>query len=398
MSRPQRETTASLRSLLPFVTPPGLGSEGAYVGRDLCGLPFFYDPLRLYLKPELGVTDPNVIVLGEIGKGKSALVKCLARRLSVFGYQTLYVDPKGETAALAKAFGVSALRPTPGGGVCLNPLDAAASAAEREQLLETILEVLLARPLHMAERRELNEVVRSLPASPTLGDCGELSKATRAEELALAFWHLVHGPAAGIFDGPTTEAINFDAPLVALDLSGLLRAATGDHLHSLVLGLAAQALCGVIQRKRRRRLFVLDEAWFLLHQPATASWLQRQWKLARALGVANVAVLHRLSDLDAAGASAPLARGLVSDTQTKIVFSQPVAEATVLQAWLGLNEVEVDCVLGLPRGWALWMVGEHRFVVELEVQAAERALIDTDQAMRPDTPMKAPIPKRKAQR
>ena len=47
-----------------------------------------------------------------------------------------------------------------------------------------------------------------------------------------------------------------------------------------------------------KRLVVLDEAWAVLSHLATARWLQATFKLSRAYGVANVAVVHRLSDLE----------------------------------------------------------------------------------------------------
>src|SRR5207248_4932883 len=110
-----------------------------------------------------------------------------------------------------------------------------------------------------------------------------------------------------------------------------------ERLRTVTLALAAAVLFSALQRAAGRRLFVLDEAWFLLRDPACARWLQQQWKLARALGVANVAVLHRLSDLEASPA-AELARGLVADTQTRVIFGQPASEREALRSWLGLSE------------------------------------------------------------
>ena len=51
-------------------------------------------------------------------------------------------------------------------------------------------------------------------------------------------------------------------------------------------------------------------------------WLQQSFKLSRALGTQNVVVLHRLSDLHAAGAGGSrelrLAEGLLADAETKV--------------------------------------------------------------------------------
>ena len=384
-----RSTTAQLQALLPFAAGQTLGSNGAYIGTDLLGRPFHYDPIGFYGRTDIGLTDPNMVILGQIGKGKSALVKCLCRRLSVFGYASFYMDPKGETAPLARAFGVRPIRPVPGGEVCLNPFDvrfSSTASADQDLLLQAALEAILERALSMQERRAVTEAVLAQGGESGADTClrdfaSRLSERPEAAEVALALWHLVNGPTGGLFDGPTSPGIDLRAAFVALDLSALLANLSAERLRTVVLTLAAGALVSVLRRREGRRLFVLDEAWFLLRDPSTARWLQQQWKLARSIGVANVAVLHRLSDLDAEPASRELARGLVADTQTKVVFAQPPAEARLLREWLGLSDNEVACVLGLPRGWALWKIGRRTFVVSLDVQEAERSLIDTDQAL-----------------
>ena len=52
------------------------------------------------------VTNPNMVVLGQIGRGKSTFVKTFLWRQLVFGRQAWVVDPKGEYQTLAAACGV----------------------------------------------------------------------------------------------------------------------------------------------------------------------------------------------------------------------------------------------------------------------------------------------------
>lgn len=68
-----RATTAHLQALYPFVSGRGLGSRGVYLGRDLHGGPFCFDPWELYAAGVL--TNPNLVVAGQIGRGKSTFVK-----------------------------------------------------------------------------------------------------------------------------------------------------------------------------------------------------------------------------------------------------------------------------------------------------------------------------------
>jgi len=103
-----RATTAHLQALYPFVAEGGLGDRGVYIGRNLFGGGFVYDPWELYRAG--AVTNPNMLVLGQIGRGKSSFVKAFLWRQQVFGRQAWVVDPKGEYGPLAHASGTRSVR------------------------------------------------------------------------------------------------------------------------------------------------------------------------------------------------------------------------------------------------------------------------------------------------
>ena len=65
-------TTAHLQAAYPFVAEGGLGGRGVYIGRDAYGGSFVYDPWELYGRE---LTSPNMLVIGQIGRAKSSLVK-----------------------------------------------------------------------------------------------------------------------------------------------------------------------------------------------------------------------------------------------------------------------------------------------------------------------------------
>jgi hypothetical protein len=131
------------------------------------------------------------------------------------------------------------------------------------------------------------------------------------------------------------------------------------------------------------RLFA--EAWAILANLGVARWLQASWKLSRAHGVANVAVLHRLSDLTSVGATGSeqvgLAEGLLSDSETLVIYAQPPGEVARATELLSLSPTEAELVPQLRRGIALWKVGRRSFLVRHVVGSSERALVDTDAAM-----------------
>jgi hypothetical protein len=130
---------------------------------------------------------------------------------------------------------------------------------------------------------------------------------------------------------------------------------------------------------------VVDEAWAILANLEVARWLQSSWKLSRARGVSNVAVLHRLSDLETSGAVGSeqfsLSRGLLSDSETRVVYAQPPGEIERAATLLGLSSTEAEILPHLRRGVALWKVGTRSFLVQHRLSPLETSLVDTDARM-----------------
>ena len=409
-------TTRHLCAAYPLVSETGLGHQGVLIGRDVLGGSFVYDPFVLYRNGV--VTNPNMVVIGQIGRGKSSFVKSYLWRQAVFGRRAWVIDPKGEYGPLAAAWGVAPVALRPGGSVRLNPLDteeevgsdAVAGAGvlrSRVSLTSSLAVACLGRDLLPRERAAIDAaiveatrlaVTARMPA-PTLPevvealldpgvDASQALRTTRSvlmedgRDVALELRRLVHGDLSGMFDGPTTPGLRLDGPLVVLDLSAVY--------HSPALGVlmacAASWLQSAIRAQHRNRiLLVVDEAWAILSNLGVARWLQTSWKLSRALGVANMAVLHRLSDLRSVGTEGSeqvgLAEGLLADSETRVVYAQSPGEVARTGELLGLTETEADLVTQLRRGMALWKVGQRSFLVEHRLGSGERWLTDTDQAM-----------------
>ncbi len=406
---PHRSTTAHLQAVYPFVAGTGLGHGGTYLGRDLHGGAFCFDPWELYSSGIL--TSPNILVVGQIGRGKSTFVKTLVWRELVFGRRAWIVDPKGEYSPLAAACGTRPVRVSPGGSVRLNPLDPGPDRAgidpvrERGELLCSVVGAGLGRTLSPAERTSVELATRlafsrsTAPTLPEVVGClldpdPELAATVRTDvrglaadgrTVALELRRLVEGDLAGMFDGPTSTDIDLDAAVVVLDLSSLY---DSPALGILMTCATAWLQASLGRRDGAKRLVVVDEAWAILHDMATARWLQAGFKLSRAFGVANVAVVHRLSDLRSAGvegsAQQRLAEGLLADSETRVVFGQPPSEVRAAKAMLGLTGTEAELIARLPRAVALWKVGDRSFLVEHTLGPSEAELVDTDGAMRLD--------------
>jgi type IV secretory pathway VirB4 component len=410
-----RATTAHLPAIYPFHATPPADGAGVFLGFDLLSGTggFCFDPFEAYTAGQ--VTNPNMVIIGEPGAGKSTVVKTfLHRTVGLFGTGThrrwvAICDPKGEYGPLAETLGLQTLTLRPGGTARLNPLDCATHrGVDRTERLEdtaaminTLAATVVGRPLDPLEDAALTWATTAAVSQPaaTLVDVAHLLAAPTAamvERATMAESTLVDATRAvrfgleklldrdlrGMFDGPSTVSLDHTGRGLVIDLSAV-------HARPDALATVMVAATGWLQSIFTdttdgdvRRIQVLDEAWALLGAERTARYLQRCWKLGRAYGVANIAVAHRISDLraqaDDGTATAKVTMGLLADTQTRVVLRQAHDQLADATAMLGLTEREADLLPRLPRGRALWKIAGRTAVVDHVVAPAEDRLTDTD--------------------
>ena len=343
-------TTTQLCGLFPFVAGSGTPATGTPVGRhQLWGEVTCLDPLA-WLRAGL-VTNPGMFVLGQPGTGKSALVKRLVTGAVACGTQVLILgDTKPDYTPLIRHFGGQVIRI--GRGLDrINPLDAgplgAALAAmtghEAEQLrqevrsrrlslllaLATLIresrisnaeEVILGRAIDLLDTRAparsaptVAELLRVIEEGPDLLRSAARADtpqryANRVADLVFTLDLLCTGSLAGVFDGPTSQPIDLDAPAVSVDISAVK--AAGDKLLTAAMlctwsyGFgcvdAAAALAAQGGGPRRSYLGVMDELWRALRgAPGLVEHADALTRLNRAKGMAHIMITHSLADLDA---------------------------------------------------------------------------------------------------
>ncbi|MGW2658347.1 ATP-binding protein [Streptomyces sp. NPDC001478] len=419
-----RMTTATVSGAYPFLAEGGLGAEGIFIGRDVhAEAAFCYDPFSLYSSGRIeGFTNPNAVLAGIIGMGKSALAKSIALRAIAHGYR-IYVpcDPKGEWTSVAQALGGYSIALGPGLPGRLNPLDAPARPASvteadwssevrkrRLLLLAGLARTVLKRDLlpmeHTALDLALDLVVAHADATGTVPLLGSIAYAlsspglldqalgdrsgrvgAAAQDLAHAVRRLVHGDLSGMFDAPSTVAFDPTTPMLSIDLSRL--GGTGDDT-ALVLAMTCASAwmeSAIADPTGGRRWVIYDEAWRVMRHVGLLERMQSQWKLSRGLGIANLMIIHRLSDLlsagDAGSRGRVLAEGLLADCSTRIIYRQEPDQLTAAASLLGLTGVETQAVSALTKGRGLWKVAGRSFITQHVLHPAEARLFDTDARM-----------------
>jgi len=443
-------TTTQLCGLFPFVAGSGSPALGVPIGRHmLWGEVVCLDPL-VWLRSGL-VTNPGVFVVGQPGVGKSTIAKRLATGMAATGTRLLVLgDTKPDYTPLVTYLGGQIIQV--GRGMDrINPLDAgplgavlghmtgpdaaqlrleirgrrlalllALCALVRGRSLSNGEEVVLGRAVDLLTER--STVDSTVPDVLALIESGpdELHAAARArtdgeyrrrtDELVPTLALLCDGTLRGVFDGPTTRALDLDAPAVSVDISRV--AAAGDTLvaaamlsvwsygHALVDAAAVLTDHGLAPR--RHYLAVMDELWRALRGASgLVEHADALTRLNRAKGMATIMITHSLADLDALPTPADRAKaqGFVERAAIKILAGLPPRELDRIHQVVPLNTAERDLVASwaapeawLPgiahpgRGKYLIKTGERPGLpVALTLVGDEHTLYDTDPKFGPDS-------------
>ncbi len=410
-----RVSSAHLQAVYPAMASPGLGTEGILVGRDLYGSAFVFDPWVLYGRQQ--VANANILILGDTGFGKSGLIKRLLYRGHVRGHRCELTDVKDEYGPLVDAIGGTTISLYRGGSIRLNPLRPNPDGTPADELLRGVAGAALGRDLLPAEAAGLDAAVAHIttaaqatgrePIIPELVDellepsrqlvdqlRGRDTEEVRGElrQLGLALQTLCRGPLSGMFDAPSTADIDWRAPGVRLDLSRIQ-----DDTALAVLMVAWMAFLRQAHEERRAECAQTgvampptwrpnDETWRAAAVPGVAATYQREHKLARSSGVANISAIHKLADLesgtDTGTAASKQLAGLVDDIDIQIIFritGRDVTEAVCDR--FGLSETLRVSFGRLRQDQAFWIVGGRQFLVQHETTTSERAITYTDAAM-----------------
>ena len=415
MRIPVRTSSNQAEAIYLPTAAPGLGDSGVIIGREVySGKGYIYDPFQLYGQQ---LPAPHWLVLGESGNGKSALEKTyVLRQLRFRDRQVVVLDAQGEDGVgewnlIAEALGVKPIRLDPhargGEGIRLNPLDPAITITGQLALLRTIVEVALGHSLDERSGYALKAAHGTVSADalqagvqPILHDIVDALREPRPEaaaemnigledvrawglDVALVIDRLVDGDLKGMFDGPTSDNIDLDSPLIVFDLSTIDRNSIAMPILMAIVGVWLEHTW--LRPDRRKRILLVEEAWHIISQPSVAQLFQRLLKFGRRLGLSFVAVVHHLSDV-IDGAAAKEASAILKMASTRTIYMQKSDEARATGRVLGLPRWAVEIIPTLSPGIAVWDVNGDVQVVKHIVTEVEKPLVYTDRAMTESSP------------
>ncbi|MFJ3519778.1 ATP-binding protein [Streptomyces sp. NPDC090131] len=435
--------------LYPFLLGAGLPARGVPLGRDmLTGELVCIDPADWVGKL---TTNPNVWVMSQPGAGKSALVKRMLMVYSALGFMPVIPgDVKGEYTQLVQQLGGSVVRIGDGSGK-LNPLDSGplkhtvrTLPTERRNLL---LDVLNARRLEtlgalLATKhglgRAADEIQRSaltcavqLAADACPGEdpivpdviavlrqapeplrnrlaAHDATYQDLARSVIAGLDNLCGGPLKGLFDGPTTVALDLNSPAVSVDISAL-RARGADTLSAGMIATWAYTYSSIDSARstglmQRRLVLDMDEMWRALRAgPGLVDSMDSIGRLSRGDGDVTVYVTHSTQDVESLPTEEDRAkaRGLMDRCDTWVIGAstdEELARVTgkrqlteqeraIISSWSSATSTGLDAgdAVHPGRGKYLLKIGSRPGIaVAMELTTTESRLYHTDYKKRPE--------------
>lgn len=416
-------TAHTAATAYPYVAGPSLGPEGVYIGRDLNGGgAFTFDPWELYKRGV--ISGMSMMLFGQIGTGKSTLAKSLAVRQVLIGRKlAVPSDKKGEWTKVIRALGGVVIQVGPGARNRLNPLDeghrpgrnpkgepmgddewAMIVRTRRMAILGTLVKILIGNHDMDSEQRYalslgldravegaglrgrevvIPDVIHELAKASENEHKDEVRKA--AGHLELTLHRITSGDLAGMFDGESTVTFDPNAPAVSID-SSALSGASPEAVRVVNACAGAWTEAMVTNSDYGQRLVIYEEGWDNISSEADLQRMVESWKLARAYGLFNILVMHKISDLDMAGDQksrmAAMARSLLADSDVKVIYRQDASALKVTMEELDLSDRERSLIKSLDKGVGLWRLRDSSFEVANDRSRAETPLFDTDERMR----------------
>lgn len=377
--------TTSLATTFPFTTSELTSNEGIIYGiNEHNGSLIIFDRFSL--------ENANSVVFAKSGAGKSYMVKLEAVRYLMFGTQVIIIDPEHEYLKLCQAVGGQYVDFSSNSSVNINPFDLSAIAEENENelgrkiltltgFLKLVLGQLDASQSAILDRalittyrlKGITEDPKTQQLPPPLME--DLYKVLvgmedkSAQELAYRLERFIKGSLAGIFSAQSN--INLDANLIVFSVRDL-----ADQLRPLAMYLILDYIWTKIRKDIRKRLLIVDEAWYMMQNPDSADFLVGIAKRARKYYLGVSTITQDVEDFLAEDRG----KAIISNSSIQVLLKQAPASIEKIAKVFNLSEGEKLLLLSAGVGQGLFFAGPTHVAMSVVASPEEHKLITTNPA------------------
>lgn len=372
--------TTSLSMTFPFATASLTRNEGILYGiNEHDGSLIIFDRFTL--------ENANSVVLGKSGGGKSFFVKLETLRLLMMGVDVIIIDPENEYEKLAKSMGGEFIVFSTSSNYKINPFDLEKTDAGPDELSSKILDLHSLMRVIMGELTPSQDALldRALVATykakgitqdsetfsnemPLLEDLYKIligMETDEAKELAVRLEKFVSGSAAGIFN----QRSNFDIKnqLTVFGIRDL-----EENLRPVAMYIILDYIWNRVRRDQRRRILVVDEAWYLIKQKDSGAYLHSFAKRARKYKLGLTTITQDVEDF----LSTDEGKAIITNSSLQIILKQSTAAVEKIAEVFFLTGGEKHFLLQAGVGEGLFFAGHSHVGFQVIASDEEKKIIE----------------------
>ncbi|MDA1317163.1 MAG: ATP-binding protein [bacterium] len=373
--------TTSLAMTFPFSTAALTKNEGILYGiNQHDGSLIIFDRFTL--------ENANSVILGKSGGGKSFMVKLESLRNLTMGIDVIIIDPENEYRTLCQNLGGEFLDLSASSEVKLNPFDLNVENPEPDELSNKILDLhslmrvimgeltptqdaLLDRALVLTYREKgiTQDPSTFSNEAPLLEDVYKIfigMESVEARELAARLEKFVKGSASGIFNSHS----NFDIknPFTVFGIRDL-----EENLRPVAMYIVLDYIWHRVRRgEHKQRLLVIDEAWYLIKNKDSGTYLHNFAKRARKYKLGMTTITQDVEDF----LSTEEGRAIITNSSLQIILKQSTAAVDTITKTFYLTGGEKHFLLSAGVGEGLFFAGQSHVGFQVIASEQEKRLIE----------------------
>ncbi len=375
--------TEPLSTTFPFVSSELTSNDGI-----LYGINRHNNSLILFDRFQM--ENANSVVFAKSGAGKSYAVKLEILRSMMMGAEVIVVDPENEYKHLSEAVGGSFLTISLNADSRVNPFDlpkVVEGETGEDILRAAIINLLGLMNLMLGKLNPTEEAImdRALwetyakkditPAAnfssvepPTMSDLVDiLGGMVGGESMAQRLTKFTEGTFSGIFN--QSSNINLSNQLVVFSVRDL-----EEELRPIAIYVVLNYIWNIVRSSLKRRLLIIDEAWWMLQREDSARFLFGIAKRARKYYLGVTTITQDVSDF----LQSPYGKPIVTNSSIQLLLKQSPAAIEAIADTFFLTEGEKYLLLESEVGEGIFFAGLKHVAIKVIASYMEDQIITTD--------------------
>jgi conjugal transfer ATP-binding protein TraC len=374
--------TGPLSSTFPFVSFDLSSNEGILYGIN-------QHNNSLVLFDRFSLENANEVVFGVAGSGKSYAIKLEILRSLMTGVDVMILDPENEYEPLSEAVGGSYFKMSLGSQHHINPFDLP-SPREGEKAEDVLrgniinligLMRLMLGGLTPEEDAVMDQAITATYAAkditpqsdlsriepPLMSDLEQvLNNMEGTESLVKRVRKFTKGTYANFFNQPTN--VRADNNLVVFGIRDM-----EEGLRPMAMYIIMRYIWNKARSELKKRILVVDEAWWLMRTDDGASFLYGLVKRARKYWLGVTTITQDANDFMRSDYGKPI----VTNSALQILMKQSPATADTLQKTFNLTDWEKELLVGAAVGEGVFFAGQKHVLIKTVASDQENQFITT---------------------